>query len=240
MCLYSIKLTNIVILIKCVAGLNAAMRLSQFVAVFLLGDIALLLYTLSILKSSHFFKWKKSETKLKSWSGHGDENVSARLNSKISLNWTLNTERAYIWSLRVSTCQSLLFSKHFIGWKTMKFVRRQRGSSLLLRQRKAILCCCETTFFKIIAELTCSLTYQIIISPIPSIPDFVYTHSLKTILWTVNACLHSMFLLDLQSLWQSTHAWAYVEKPAKYFKRRTHYNSFHLDIYLKPWLLYGF
>ena len=47
--------------------------------------------------------------------------------------------------------------------------------SLLLRQRKAILCCCATTFL-IIAELTYSLTYQIIISPIPSIPDFIYIH----------------------------------------------------------------
>ena len=35
----------------------------------------------------------------------------------------LNTERAYIWSLRVSTCQSSLFSKHFIGWKTLKVVQ---------------------------------------------------------------------------------------------------------------------
>ena len=56
MCLYSIELTNFVILIKRVARLNAAIRLSQFVAVFLLGDIALLLYTLLILKSLHFFK----------------------------------------------------------------------------------------------------------------------------------------------------------------------------------------
>ena len=47
--------------------------------------------------------------------------------------------------------------------------------TLLLRQRKVILCCCETTFL-IIAELTYNLTYQIIISPIPSIPDFVYSH----------------------------------------------------------------
>ena len=47
---------------------------------------------------------------------------------------------------------------------------------LLLRQRKTILCCCETTFL-IIVELTYScFTYQIIISPIPSILDFVYTH----------------------------------------------------------------
>ena len=46
-------------------------------------------------------------------------------------------------------------------------VTSQLGSSLLLRQRKVILCCCETTY---------SLTYQIIISPIPSIPDVVYTH----------------------------------------------------------------
>ena len=30
--------------------------------------------------------------------------------------------------------------------------------------------------FLIIAELTYSLTYQIIVLPIPSIPDFVYTH----------------------------------------------------------------
>ena len=35
----------------------------------------------------------------------------------------LNTERAYIWSLRFSTCQSSLFSKHFIGWKTLKVVQ---------------------------------------------------------------------------------------------------------------------
>ena len=48
--------------------------------------------------------------------------------------------------------------------------------SLLLRQRKVILCCCETTFL-IIAELTYNLTYQqIIISLIPSIPDFVSSH----------------------------------------------------------------
>ena len=47
--------------------------------------------------------------------------------------------------------------------------------SLLLRQRKVILRCCETTFL-IIAELTYNLTYKIIISPIPSIPDFVYSH----------------------------------------------------------------
>ena len=46
--------------------------------------------------------------------------------------------------------------------------------SLLLRQRKVI-CCCETTFL-IIAELTYNFTYKIIISPIPSIPDFVYSH----------------------------------------------------------------
>ena len=43
------------------------------------------------------------------------------------------------------------------------------------RAKTVILCCCETTFL-IIAELTYSLTYQIIISPIPSIPDFVYIH----------------------------------------------------------------
>ena len=47
--------------------------------------------------------------------------------------------------------------------------------SLLLRQQKVILCCCETTFL-IIAELTYSLTYQIIISPILPIPDSFYTH----------------------------------------------------------------
>ena len=48
--------------------------------------------------------------------------------------------------------------------------------ALLLRQRKAILCCCETTFL-IIAELTYScFTYQITISPIPSIADIVYIH----------------------------------------------------------------
>ena len=46
--------------------------------------------------------------------------------------------------------------------------------SLLLRRRKVI-CCCETTFL-ITAELTYNLTYQIIISPISSIPDFVYSH----------------------------------------------------------------
>ena len=46
--------------------------------------------------------------------------------------------------------------------------------SLLPRQRKVV-CCCET-IFSIIAELTYNLTYQIIISPIPSIPDFVYSH----------------------------------------------------------------
>ena len=110
--------------------------------------------------------------------------------------------------------------------KLWKLFSRQRGSSsVLLRQRKVILCCCETTFL-IIAELAYSLTYQIIISPIPSIPDFVYIHFAQKIIWTVNACLHSnspCFTLDLQSLWQSTHAWAYVEKRAKYFKRRTHY-----------------
>ena len=33
------------------------------------------------------------------------------------------------------------------------------------------------------------------------------------------------YTLDLQSLWQSTHAWAYVEKRAKYFERRTHYDA---------------
>ena len=35
---------------------------------------------------------------------------------------------------------------------------------------------------------------------------------------------------------------AYVEKRAKYFKRRTHYNAWqlHLDICFKPWLPYGF
>ena len=41
----------------------------------------------------------------------------------------------------------------------------------LLRQQKVVLCC-----FVIIAELTYSLTYQIIISLIPSIPDFFYIH----------------------------------------------------------------
>ena len=30
------------------------------------------------------------------------------------------------------------------------------------------------------------------------------------------------FTLDPQRLWQSTHAWAYVEKRAKYFEGRTH------------------
>ena len=135
------------------------------------------------------------------------------------ISTALNTEWTYIWSLRVSTCQSSLFSKHFIGWKT------QRGSSsVLLRQRKVILCCCETTFL-ILAELTYSLTYQIIVLPIPSIPDFVYIHFAQKIIWTVNACLHSnslCFTLDLQSLWQFTHAWAHVKKHAKYFKWRTH------------------
>ena len=87
--------------------------------------------------------------------------------------------------------------------------------SLLLRQRKVILCCCETTFL-IIAELTYNLTYQIIISSIPSIPDFVYSHFPKKTILTVNSCL--------QSLLQSTHVWAYVEKRAKYFERRTHYD----------------
>ena len=68
--------------------------------------------------------------------------------------------------------------------KRWKLFSRQRGSSLLcvsllLRQRKVILCCCETTFL-IIAELTYSLTYQIIISPMPSFTPI----SLKKILWT--------------------------------------------------------
>ena len=47
--------------------------------------------------------------------------------------------------------------------------------SLLLRQLKVFLCYYETTFL-VIAELTYSLTYQIIISPVLSIPDFIYTH----------------------------------------------------------------
>ena len=53
--------------------------------------------------------------------------------------------------------------------------------SLLLRQRKVILCCCEATLL-IIAELTYSLTYQMIISSIPSIRDFVYIHIAQKIL----------------------------------------------------------
>ena len=60
--------------------------------------------------------------------------------------------------------------------------------SLPLRQRKVILCCYETTFLTI-AELTYSLTYQMIISSIPSIRDFVYIHFAQTILRTVDACL---------------------------------------------------
>ena len=99
----------------------------------------------------------------------------------------LNTERACIWSLRVSTCQSSLISKHFwhCHW-LKKLFSRQRGSPVCR-------CCCCETIFLIIAELTYSLTYQIIISPIPSIPDFVYTHFAQNSLWTVNVCLHSMF-----------------------------------------------
>ena len=54
-------------------------------------------------------------------------------------------------------------------------------SLLPLCQRKVILYCCETTFL-IIAELTHNLTYQIIVSPIPSIPDFVYSHFAQKII----------------------------------------------------------
>ena len=69
--------------------------------------------------------------------------------------------------------------------------------SLLLRQRKVILCCCETTFL-VIAELPYSLTYQIIISPIPLTPDFAYTHfAHKNYL---NQCYLMHFTLHLQSL----------------------------------------
>ena len=145
-------------------------------------------------------------------------------------------ERAYIWSLRVSTCQSSLFSKHSLVEKLWKLFSRQHGSSSeLLCQRKVILCCCEMTFL-IIAELTYSLAYQIIILPIPSIPDFNCLHPFhsKKIIWTVSACLHSnspCFTLDLQSLWQSMHVCAYVEKCTKYFKRHTHYNAWQLHLH---------
>ena len=84
--------------------------------------------------------------------------------------------------------------------------------SLLLRQRKVILCCCETIFL-IIAELTYNFTNQIIISPIPSITEFVYSYFCSEIHSICKACEHS------------THAWSYVEKHAKYFERRTHYNA---------------
>ena len=46
---------------------------------------------------------------------------------------------------------------------------------LLLPRQWKVICCCETIFL-IVAELTYNLTYQIIILPIPSIPDFVYSH----------------------------------------------------------------
>ena len=88
----------------------------------------------------------------------------------------LNTERAYIWSLRVSTCQSSLFSKHFIGWKTMKVIQSSAWLSVCrycFASEKWFYVVVERPF---IAELSYSPTYQIVISPIPSIPDFVYTH----------------------------------------------------------------
>ena len=51
--------------------------------------------------------------------------------------------------------------------------------------------------------------------------------------------------LDLKSLWQSTHAWEYVETRAKisqttYTLQRLAMYELHLYIYLKPWLPYGF
>ena len=56
---------------------------------------------------------------------------SDQLGSSSQWSLSLNTERAYIWSLRVSTCQSSLFSKHFIGWKTLKVV--QSSAWLIVR-----------------------------------------------------------------------------------------------------------
>ena len=123
-------------------------------------------------------------------------------------------ERPYIWSLRVSICQSSLFSKHFTGWKIMKVIPVVSMALLVVATSPAKsdlnLCCCGTTFLITgIAELTYIL------------PDNYLADSFDT--WHVYTPCCTLNLQSLQ--WQSMHVWAYIEKCAKYFKQCTHYNA---------------
>ena len=115
----------------------------------------------------------------------------------------LNTERAYVWSLRVSTCQSSLFSKHFIGWKTMKVVQSVNY--------------CRGDLQSHLPDnyLTDSFDTWLCLHPFCSKKLF------ELLMQVYTPC----FTLNLQSLWQSMHAWAYVKKHAKYFKWCMHYNA---------------
>ena len=155
-------------------------------------------------------------------------------------------ERAYhIWSLRVSTCHSSLFSKHFICWKTLKVVQFSVWLivSAASPAKSDFTLLWDDLFNYCRADLQ---SHQIIISPIPSIPDFVHIHfaqknylnQLMHVYTPILHVLHSIY----KALWQSTHAWVYVKKCAKYFKWRTHYKAWqlHLDICFKPCLPYGF
>ena len=113
-------------------------------------------------------------------------------------------ERAYhIWSLRVSTCHSSLFSKHFIGWKTLKVV--QLSVWLIVSAASPA----KSDFTLLWDDLFnyCRTDLQ------SHLPDNYLANSFDTWLCShpfrskklfepVNACLHSnspCFTLDLQS-----------------------------------------
>ena len=115
----------------------------------------------------------------------------------IYYNCNLNTARAYIWNLRVSTCQSSLFSKHCIGWKQWEFFSREQCRKLGYRccfASEVILCCCEMTF-SIIAELTCitfSLIWWLSRHFFRYAKSFVYIKYItiaQKLLWTVDTCI---------------------------------------------------
>ena len=81
--------------------------------------------------------------------------------------------------------------------------------SLLLRQRKVVLCCCETIFLILRSHLpdnylANSFDTWLCLHPFRSEKLFELLMNVYTPILHI---LHS----SLQSLWQSTHAWAFVE-----------------------------
>ena len=74
--------------------------------------------------------------------------------------------------------------------KRWKLFSHQRGSLCVVAASPA------KSDFMLLWDIYCRAelqSHQIIISPIPLIHDFIYTYFAQKILWTVNACLHSMF-----------------------------------------------